>query len=1144
MCRNVDVYHPAIKVAPQAFRAMNTLSPTLRKQLERTVADARDVAESGSRAALEALAVLHRDPYGHMGAEQRALRRRLRAHARQLGDRRDARSGNQAIDRLVHECAYEHWHGMLFARFLSENRLLIEPGLGVAVTLEECEELAKDEGIDKWALAARFAQGMLPQVFRPDHPVFEVRLAREHRLNLEGLVENLPAEVFTATDSLGWVYQFWQSRKKAEVNRSEVKIGADELPAVTQLFTEPYMVSFLLDNSLGAWWVSRFPSRPRPINLPYLRTAGEGPLMAGGFEGWPDDLKEFRLLDPCCGSGHFLVAAFLMLVPMRMALENISAAEATDAVLRENLHGLELDRRCVAIAAFALGLEAWRFPNAGGYRPLPKLNIAWCGQPVHEEREQWIALARGDIRFEAGMSALYEAFHDAPILGSLIDPSRSVSEDMFTAGFDELESMLDQTLSNLTYNEDSTERTVVARDFAVAARLLTGRYHAVITNVPYLGREKHAARLRRFLEDFYPLSKYDLATAFVERIAKLCAPDGDAFLVLPQYWLFLSRYEKLRKHLLENCQWRFVVSLGARAFETISGEVVNTCLAAFRPLRENSTDGFLAWLDVSECRTIEAKDSALRNLQPDSFLQDDQLTNPNTIIGYSSDRDCGLLEDIAYSYQGLATSDNSQFVFNFWEIPRVSRRWGFFQFAPDVTKRVSGCSHVLYWEDGKGKYADHASNLKAEGRLGGWKSGHAAWGKRGIAINRMGKLPASLYFGTKFDCNVAVIVPHDEREIPAIWKYCSSPEYFKEVRKLNSKLSVTNSTLTKVPFRRAIWSEATAGQSVRDLYQISTSDPSQWTFHGHPAHASNALQVAISRLLGYRWPIEDDPVTDWFGSACTRAYHASELNTFEDSDGIVCIPSVRGEKPAHDRLFELLVAAHGDAWNEGILAALLAEAGSSTLDDWLRNRFFEQHCVLFHHRPFIWHVWDGRKHDGFHALVNYHKLAERGGNGGRLLESLTYSYLGDWISRQHDGVNRGVDGAEDRLTAALELQKRLAFILDGEVPFDIFVRWKPIEEQPIGWEPDVNDGVRINIRPFMIDDIPGGKKDAGVLRSKPNIHWRNDRGKEPLRDQARFPWFWKDGEFVRERINSIHLTKSEKRNGRIVAKDKPIASLG
>ena len=236
---------------------METLAPNLRKQLERTIADAREVAETGARVALEGLAVHHREPFAHMDAGQRALRQRLRARARQLGDSRDPRSGSHEIGHLVHECAYEHWHGMLFARFLAENRLLIEPELGVAVTLEECEELGKEEGADKWTMAARFAHGMLPQVFRPDHPAFEVRLAREYRLKLEGLVESLPAEVFAATDSLGWVYQFWQSRKKAEVNRSEVKVGADELPAVTQLFTEPYMVSFLLDNSLGAWWASR-----------------------------------------------------------------------------------------------------------------------------------------------------------------------------------------------------------------------------------------------------------------------------------------------------------------------------------------------------------------------------------------------------------------------------------------------------------------------------------------------------------------------------------------------------------------------------------------------------------------------------------------------------------------------------------------------------------------------------------------------------------------------------------------------------------------------------------------------------------------------------------------------------------------------
>ena len=130
---------------------------------------------------------------------------------------------------------------------------------GLAVSLGETEAkgtvtVKTENGV---ATAARLAARMLPQVFRLDSPVFEVKLPPEHQQELEHLVSELAVETFTASDSLGWVYQYRQSKRKDEVNASEVKIGARELPAVTQLFTEPYMVSFLLDNSLGAWWSAR-----------------------------------------------------------------------------------------------------------------------------------------------------------------------------------------------------------------------------------------------------------------------------------------------------------------------------------------------------------------------------------------------------------------------------------------------------------------------------------------------------------------------------------------------------------------------------------------------------------------------------------------------------------------------------------------------------------------------------------------------------------------------------------------------------------------------------------------------------------------------------------------------------------------------
>ena len=139
--------------------------------------------------------------------------------------------------------------------FLAENHLLhtgAEHG-GVPVTLAECDELAPDLGArDGFDLACRFASETLPGIFRQDDPVLDLRLAPNHEVQLRRLLDELPAGIFRTDDALGWTYQFWQAKRKDEVNKSGVKIGARELPAVTQLFTEDYMVEFLLHNSLGA----------------------------------------------------------------------------------------------------------------------------------------------------------------------------------------------------------------------------------------------------------------------------------------------------------------------------------------------------------------------------------------------------------------------------------------------------------------------------------------------------------------------------------------------------------------------------------------------------------------------------------------------------------------------------------------------------------------------------------------------------------------------------------------------------------------------------------------------------------------------------------------------------------------------------
>jgi hypothetical protein len=179
--------------------------------------------------------------------------------------------------------------------------LLMHPD-GVPVTLEECDELAEEENAtDGWTLAGRYAARMLPQIFRPDDPLLSVAFAPEHLLALEKLLASLPTEVFTADDSLGWVYQFWQAKRKEEINASGKKIGAEEIPAVTQLFTEHYMVLFLLHNTIGAWWAGKQgiggqetgigeEELRKRVALPdyefnYLRFLPDGTPAAGTFPG-------------------------------------------------------------------------------------------------------------------------------------------------------------------------------------------------------------------------------------------------------------------------------------------------------------------------------------------------------------------------------------------------------------------------------------------------------------------------------------------------------------------------------------------------------------------------------------------------------------------------------------------------------------------------------------------------------------------------------------------------------------------------------------------------------------------------------------------------------------------------------------------
>ena len=1137
---------------------MQALDKDLRGALEKTVKAARETAEIAAFAALDQLGVGHDKPEAFLSDTEKGLRNRLRTHGKQLGDVRDSKSANptygkQEVQHLVQEVAYQHWHRMLFARFLADNDLLMYDG--VAVTIEECDELAADEGAKNgWELAGKLAARMLPQVFKPGSPVFALTFAPEHQSELERLLKTLPDAVFKASDSLGWVYQFWQADNKERINKSEVKIGADELPAVTQLFTEPYMVAFLLHNSLGAWWVTRHPKTPCPVDLSYLRfvpgTEGdsavppaptfEGQIPAAGkFEGWPDSLAEFKLLDPCCGSGHFLVAAFLMLVPMRMAAEGLSAKDAVDRVLADNLHGLELDPRCVEIAVFAVALEAWRYPDISGkplgVREIPAPNIACCGLKVAAKAQDWEALVPGDapnaeyVRQE--LRQLHASFAKAPLLGSLLDPSRSLKNDLATSSYETLTALLRKALATerpanlLNDDDDRWELALSAQGLLEAARLLDVRYHLVITNVPYLARGRQSDLLKNHFETHYPDAKHDLANVFLERCLELVTSQGVVQIVMPQNWLFLTRYKKQRESLLKRAEWNFLVRLGAGAFETITGEVVQAILLT--QTLKNAPQGFqLRGIDASSKPSAAEKAAELRLGSLVALPQKGQLDNPDCMIRFEAMTSLPLLDDVASSYAGVCTGDYPRFGRCFWEVSDFEQVWGFQRSTVDKTRHWGGMSYALRWENNDGALREFVSERLGEKNVGSWIRGHMAWGRFGISVKLMQQLPVSIYSGELFDDNVAVLIPKDPSQLEAIYSFCESSEFADEVRKNNQKVALKTQYLLKIPFDLTYWQQVAAESYPSGLPKPYSSDPTQWIFHGHPQPSTEPLQVAVARLVGYNWPPATDEKMELSDEAREWVARSKSLESHEDNDGIVCIPPVGQEASASDRLLNLLADAYGPEWSNDVLAQLLSatdHAGKS-LETWLRDKFFTQHCALFGNRPFVWHVWDGLQ-DGFAALVNYHKL------DFKTLEALIYTYLGDWIGRQKRDADSGVDGAQEKLAAAETLKKRLELILAGEAPYDIFVRWKPIEEQPIGWHPDLNDGVRLNIRPFLsVPDV--GKRGAGVLRDKPkSLHWEKDRGS----DVPSAPWYELGLQYegkVGDRINDHHLTLAEKRAAR------------
>ena len=363
---------------------------------------------------------------------------------------------------------------------------------------------------------------------------------------------------------IGWLYQFYISEKKDAVFeglKKNQKITPENIPAATQLFTPHWIVRYLVDNSLGRLWL---------LNRPHSRLAEQMEYYIPPEKPETDFLKitgpeDIKVCDPACGSGHMLTYAFDLLYAMYEE-EGYDPAEIPEKILTHNLFGIELDERAGELAAFALTMKARarqrRFFNKGVE---PNITVLEKVIFSSEELDEYMGFVGRDL-FIYGLRETLQQFSEVDNFGSLIVPKVANVTDVLAT----LES---KDMSSNLFLAETHKKVLSVLHMSEA---LSPRYAVVVANPPYMGGKGMNPRLSTWAKEKFPSSKSDLFAMFIERNLDLTVKGGAVAMITMQSWMFLSSFESLRSRILNQHTILSMAHLGARAFDSIGGEVVST----------------------------------------------------------------------------------------------------------------------------------------------------------------------------------------------------------------------------------------------------------------------------------------------------------------------------------------------------------------------------------------------------------------------------------------------------------------------------------------------------------------------------------------------------------------------------------------
>ena len=470
------------------------------------------------------------------------------------------------------------------------------------------------------------------------------------------LVERVKRNTWENVESLGWMYQFYNSEVKDAFFKSKAKETPDTIGPATQLFTPNWIVRYMVENSLGRLWMLNNPGSPLRDEMKYYIEPDTEHEDFIKIE-CPEDIS---LCDPACGSGHILVYAFELLVKMYLERE-YRRRDIPGLILSKNLHGMEIDPRAAQIAGLALAMCARemdrRFFNRG-----VQADIAVLESVVLEEDDipQGAALAK--------KKDLADALAHLDEVGSLLAPSEGDLAALHEA--------IELTGTDGLFDGTSKNKLECALK---ACEALARRHDCVVANPPYMGSSSFGSFMSKWVKKNYPDVKSDLCTCFIERGFNLAGDRGYAAMITMQSWMFLGSFEKMRSSLIGSKSILSMLHLGPRAFDAIGGEVVNVTTHVVYNGRTACEGAYVRLVDIngSDAKRKKALE-AIQNPDCDWFYCRDAETFkqiPGTPIAYwasdgliSSFKNGKRLGDITDTHLGMATCDNERFLRLWWEV--------------------------------------------------------------------------------------------------------------------------------------------------------------------------------------------------------------------------------------------------------------------------------------------------------------------------------------------------------------------------------------------------------------------------------------------------------------------------------------------